>query len=438
MKRKHYRSTLSEYGSEYACLFWQSPLAIDLRHVTKYAFMWTLCLYMIGQQLRCLAPQQTFAMDAFDDLWLLLALGIVGWNIFFPAQRSRRRYRFIKSPKLTVKSKISPPSYRSRRRIQRRNQSVLFDEEDFDIYEHTGLSMEQFLQLFEKVKDDIRRPRLTQLGHRGRRQTAVSLSTASRLLMFLVFLRKAPHLSLLARTFKVTKTFVHRDRRHILPIVHSALNFIDPFRLGSVIEFVRQVDSAPLFPDAAGAVDCTAHRRDRVHPGQALFYRGDKGYHFILAQVSVLLCGLFTNLQFFCGHNNDQGAFNLSGIKSKLDELDLMFLGDGGYKSNHVYSQYNIPEWMLRELHKLRSIVEIAIGYVGTFQFANARCKMAPHFQQYMLRVCYELAQWKMLLRLLKPSALPVQFRERVQQLAEENPFCDWDAELAALRNELL
>lgn len=34
-----------------------------------------------------------------------------------------------------------------------------------------------------------------------------------------------------------------------------------------------------------GAIDCTSHYRQRVHPGQSFFYRGDKRAHFITAQV---------------------------------------------------------------------------------------------------------------------------------------------------------
>lgn len=55
-------------------------------------------------------------------------------------------------------------------------------------------------------------------------------------------------------------------------------------------------------------IDCTPHYRDRVHPGQHLFYRGDKHAHFLTSQVVCSLKGLVYNVVLAKGHNNDQGT----------------------------------------------------------------------------------------------------------------------------------
>jgi hypothetical protein len=59
----------------------------------------------------------------------------------------------------------------------------------------------------------------------------------------------------------------------------------------------------------AGAIDGTCHYRERIHPRQADFYRGDKHRHFLLASVVTVMCGLFTHIDLVQGHNNDQGTF---------------------------------------------------------------------------------------------------------------------------------
>jgi hypothetical protein len=38
----------------------------------------------------------------------------------------------------------------------------------------------------------------------------------------------------------------------------------------------------------------------------------------------------FSQVDFLLGHNNDQGAFNLSGLRKFLEENNIRLLADGG------------------------------------------------------------------------------------------------------------
>jgi hypothetical protein len=60
---------------------------------------------------------------------------------------------------------------------------------------------------------------------------------------------------------------------------------------------------------------CTSHYRNRVHPRQGDYYRGDKHAHFLNAQVVVDLDGTILHVALGLGHNNDKGMFILTGMK---------------------------------------------------------------------------------------------------------------------------
>jgi len=64
--------------------------------------------------------------------------------------------------------------------------------------------------------------------------------------------------------------------------------------LGKHFNEINEPDQWPLatqpgFEGVVGAIDCTSHFRCRVHPRQGDYYRGDKGGHFLTAQVMFIL-----------------------------------------------------------------------------------------------------------------------------------------------------
>ena len=91
----------------------------------------------------------------------------------------------------------------------------------------------------------------------------------------------------------------------------------------STIEWPRDWTSIPVgFMGAQFIIDCTSHPRKRVHPGQHLFYRGDKGFHFLTAQVIVDIYGYPLHVAIGLGHNNNKGMYKLSGKKEEIEWLN--------------------------------------------------------------------------------------------------------------------
>ena len=90
-------------------------------------------------------------------------------------------------------------------------------------------------------------------------------------------------------------------------------------------------------------IDCTSHVRDRVHPGQELYYRGDKHCHFLTAQVLTNVVGIILCVVIALGHNNDQGVWNKT-VKQNIEDANIVGLGDRGYTHSHILSPSKIPE----------------------------------------------------------------------------------------------
>ena len=94
----------------------------------------------------------------------------------------------------------------------------------------------------------------------------------------------------LARQWGTTVMFCSREIRHIIPIL---LQHIKVIRLFDE-EFLKMFPVSLGEIEVHGALDCTAHCRDRVHPSQSKYYRGDKHFHFI-TQVIVSMSGFCTH-----------------------------------------------------------------------------------------------------------------------------------------------
>lgn len=152
-----------------------------------------------------------------------------------------------------------------------------------DIHDRTGIYEDTFEWIYYKIKDKIIQPRYHPFNaFKTRHITKTGLDTRTRLLLVLHWLRHYPHLSILRDIYGVSKSYISRDIRHIIPILYTTL---------SNIKLPEKWETSGRF-DTVGAVDCTSHYRWRVHPGQSLYYRGDKHAHMLTAQVSLWCYGL--------------------------------------------------------------------------------------------------------------------------------------------------
>ena len=151
------------------------------------------------------------------------------------------------------------------------------------------------------------------------------------LVHFIFYLRHHPKIRIMASLFEISVGTSCRLLHITMPHVYEVCSYL------SCVEWPRKWKSIPVgFMGAQFLIDCTSHPRKRVHPGQHLFYRGDKGFHFVTAQVIVDIFGRPLSVVIGLGHNNDKGVYKLSGKKEEVEMLNISGLSDRGYKHTHL------------------------------------------------------------------------------------------------------
>ncbi|MDO8997886.1 MAG: transposase family protein, partial [Sediminibacterium sp.] len=206
----------------------------------------------------------------------------------------------------------------------------------------------------------------------------VTLSSESRLLMVLQWLREYPNFKVLAQMYFVSRFYAQHEICHIIPILFVKLNYIG---------WPAQYDINSLGVHAV--IDCSAHPRLRVHPGSADYYRGDKRRNMEVSQVVCGLQGEIYDIVIGKGHNNDQAMFNISGLRMHIELNDFILLADRGY-SHHLIITPAKPEWSELASHD-RVIVENVFGEAKQFSATSAVFRQSPELQALVLTVCFEI-----------------------------------------------
>jgi hypothetical protein len=252
---------------------------------------------------------------------------------------------------------------------------------DFDIYIETGMIEDEFERLYQNLKNHLRMDRRA-----ARRNAKHRLSPRVRLLMVLHYLREHPKYRILSQKFNISPTLSHREVRYLLPKIYVSLQ-------GEI----RWPDQLYLgWEGVSGAVDCTHHPRTRVHPFQADYYRRDKGF-MLLSQVVCGLEGRLYQVDLLTGHNNDSGAFNITGLKSFLIQNQIRLLADSGY-SHHLLETPNDLQPKSTNMYQkgLRSIVEAVIGLVKNWRITSTVFRGSPEFQTVAVLTCFQLTAMRL------------------------------------------
>jgi hypothetical protein len=291
----------------------------------------------------------------------------------------------IRSYKATRKWKhllrISPlkrkKDWKTRTTVKRQRSGPMLNT-NFDIYRQTGLLAEEFLQIFKLVEEDLRRPRTG----RTVRPYANQLVDRARLGLVLTFLRKGQDYNI-SSEWGVSPSYGTREVRFIIPILASRLSFLKLPKQWPMYSFEKVV----------GAIDCSSHFRNRVHPNNHDYYRGDKGAHFLSAQMVCGLTGQIYDVAIFIGRVNDQMAFSLTW-QDLLDREGIFLLADGGYSDIRLITPSKMEDKLWNNAQKsLRSVVEHVNSIVHNFRYATVKVRgHSPELQAWSLRVIYNLA----------------------------------------------
>ena len=201
-------------------------------------------------------------------------------------------------------------------------------------------------------------------------------------------------LAVIGRLFgNLSESTVSRELSFLLPILYTHLPGFD------------LLNTIPHnSPQYVAVVDCTSHQRNRVHPGQALYYRGDKHCHFITAQVVCSVKGQPIQVKLAFGHNNDSGMLRISGLKHQIMEYNWKFLGDRGYGTPIVTPRDSRSEQWLLEHARKRAVVEILIGFFKGWEVASGRVTLSPGKHFMSLMVVYKLGN--MMLQTYHPTGI--------------------------------
>jgi len=254
----------------------------------------------------------------------------------------------------------------------------------FDVYDSCGLYEDDFETIFQRLQPQLARP-----YYGGQTCTRV-LSGRVSLLLTLFFLRNKPRYKVVASMFGVHRSTVSRVLYHTIPLLATSIRTIKWPHSWDVNVYPVGIEGSQF------AIDGTAHYRNRVHPGQRVWYRGDKKCHFMAAQVVVALNGEILAVHLAKGHNNDQGLFNIT-VRKIIEQDNVVGLADRGYTHNLLVSPDDV-ESSLRVLQSgTRTIVEIVIGMAKVWEYAAGRVSHPPELQALGLRVIYELTNMLLL-----------------------------------------
>lgn len=271
---------------------------------------------------------------------------------------------------------------------QYRNVSLL--DGDTNFLEDTGLTVDLFQALYQRMLPALTAPRVTANGPK-KRYIARTWAPMTRLYIVLRWLRTMDSYRRIAKDMGGSAATVSREIWDTIPKLYVVL------RNDIHLPTQQQVAGMPLVFTASGAIDCTTHLRNRVHPWSTEYYRGDKHAHFITAQLICSLEGKMWDVALGPGHNNDQNMLHITEAEQTiLHQLATRLLADKGYTSDAVVRPDDLNDPELCERHAAyRSVVEQAFALVHLYAAATLKFRASPELQEMVLIIIYALVASK-------------------------------------------
>ena len=140
--------------------------------------------------------------------------------------------------------------------------------------------------IVQRVAQDVTKPRMLPRIPASNRRRRCILDVQNRVLLVMIWLRIYPTYHTLASIFQISKSTVHEEIYHVVPILFLHIRrFITWHNLRQWSTFMGQWKH---YPNSVGIIDATIHRiRRPTGRLQAEFYRGDKKTHFMSTQMIV-------------------------------------------------------------------------------------------------------------------------------------------------------
>jgi hypothetical protein len=285
----------------------------------------------------------------------------------------RRRLKRLRK-KLGIKTTPSNRHIQKRKKKrQERGLDWVWNLDDYELYESTSLFRPMFNTLCNIAIEY------------SEHKIVNSMTIPSMVYLCLYWLKEYPSYSTIGKIFRISKPTASRIIHNLLPLLASkASDIIWP-----------NSPNIHSFEGVSGAIDCTSHFRNRIHPGSTLLYRSDKRGHFLTCQAVCSLSGEIWRVDISFGHNNDQGVFNLSGLREELEKTNIKLLADGGYSHINLITPINGRDDYNAELSGKRSVVETVFARVKFFKAATYQFHHNIILQLYSLLLAYKLTNLK-------------------------------------------
>jgi hypothetical protein len=264
--------------------------------------------------------------------------------------------------------------------------------EENDLYRHgnyssdCGISESHFNDVTEAARAEA--IRCEQID--GAKSRPHFLCVDGSVALLLQYLRFGLTPSQLAKRHMMAESTVRRTLEWILTVVRASLDAIAMPDIGEPCQFGAF--------NTIGSIDCTCFVRDRVHPGQDQYYRGDKRCHFLTGQVVVNHLGYILRVTIAKGHNNDKGLYRISQVAEVLAGRGWKLLADLGYQDRNLVTP--IPREQIgghidvefnAQQAKERVIVENVNSLLKNWNFLEKKCKINPYSQAMAIIVAAQL-----------------------------------------------
>lgn len=259
-----------------------------------------------------------------------------------------------------------------------------------NVHDSTGLDGNDFNELLQRTAHRIAQPRRKN-ARAGRRPTAANMLVEDRLFLALVFLRSNGFYHDLAREFQVSRSYVSREIRHVIPIICSELH-------NEVRWPAAQPVGDPALHGAQGLIDCSAHWRLEIH-GDASWFRSDIAMPNLGVQVVTSLTCELWDIVFFVGHNNDQGIYTATGMNENLRRRGIRLLSDMGYTGSQLLRPDDIVEddpYFEAKHRAVRAAIERLFWFNQSWSVAGQVCRLPIELHLYAVDATWRLTAWLM------------------------------------------
>jgi hypothetical protein len=192
----------------------------------------------------------------------LLHLLVLTASSFLYNQESSFEKKILKRYKMdSLRKKVEKKKSRQKKHKTRNKSTIKVDS----FYEDTGIFEDDFIELYENMKPNLENYNLDMTFKKKKCSSSLTLMSQVHLTLF--FYRTNEDYRSIAKKFEISKSEVPRIIQKVSLVMNKHLKGNVKFKEKFYLVLNNLVN---------GALDCGISQRNRIHPGQEIYYRGLK------------------------------------------------------------------------------------------------------------------------------------------------------------------